>query len=108
MDVKQFVETLDGYLKAERLEEAGRYLEESFERAKDEGDWRTQITILNEMMGFYRSVGESEPGLASVYEGVPADRGARNAGDGDGGNHLGERGHYLEGLREGPGGAALL
>ena len=69
MDVKQFVETLDGYLKAERLEEAGRYLEESFERAKDEGDWRTQITILNEMMGFYRSVGESEPGLASVYEG---------------------------------------
>lgn len=69
MDVKQFVETLDGYLKAERLEEAGRYLEESLERAKDEGDWRTQITILNEMMGFYRSVGESEPGLASVYEG---------------------------------------
>ena len=52
MDVKQFVETLDGYLKAERLEEAGRYLEESLERAKDEGDWRTQITILNEMMGF--------------------------------------------------------
>ena len=33
MDVKQFVETLDGYLKAERLEEAGRYLEESLERA---------------------------------------------------------------------------
>ena len=39
-------------------------------RYEEAGDWASQITILNEMMGFYRNSGEREKGLAAVEKGL--------------------------------------
>lgn len=61
---------LDRLLGMDKTQEAGDYLENCLRKAEAAGDWAMQVTILNEMMGFYRSTGECEKGLQSAQKGL--------------------------------------
>lgn len=69
-EIGQVIADFDRLLAQDAKEEAGRYLEDWLERFEKNGDWACQITILNEMMGFYRNTGEKEKGLDSVKRGL--------------------------------------
>lgn len=68
--IHQVIGGFDALLARDAKEEAGEYLEKWLEEFENKGDWSSQITILNEMMGFYRNVGEKEKGLRSVEKGI--------------------------------------
>lgn len=60
MDIKIFLEKLDGLLHESRLEEAESFLENSLEIAESEGDRACALTIYNELIGFCRDTGKFE------------------------------------------------
>lgn len=70
MEAKVFVETLDQLLHRDQLKEAGEYLVSSLAEARACGSWQLEITILNEMMGYYRNVRDEEAGLSAVRDGL--------------------------------------
>lgn len=67
---KERIEQLDELLNRDRKEEAGAYLMDWYEEAVREEDWGSQITVLNEMMGYYRNMQNEELGIWSVNEGI--------------------------------------
>ena len=66
----QVIEELDRLLGMDKTQEAAACLEARLLEAETAGDWALQVTILNEMMGLYRSTGEREKGLWSVKKGL--------------------------------------
>ena len=66
----QVIGEFDRILARDDGQEAGRHLETWLEKYEKSGDWAAQITILNEMMGFYRNSGEEKKGLESVRKGL--------------------------------------
>ena len=68
--IRQVIEEFDRLLARDAKEEASLYLEQKLEQFETDGDWASQITILNEMMGFYRNTGEKKKGLLSVEKGL--------------------------------------
>lgn len=68
--IREVIEGFDALLARDEKEEAGQYLERWLAEFEANGDWASQITILNEMMGFYRNIGEKEKGLQSVEKGI--------------------------------------
>ena len=70
VSIRQVIEGFDALLARDAKTEAGQYLEKWLAEFEEKGDWSSQITILNEMMGFYRNTGEKEKGLASVEKGL--------------------------------------
>lgn len=68
--IQNVIEELDRLLAMDATEEAGVFLEQKLLEYEENGDWSGQITILNEMMGFYRNTGETEKGLESVRKGM--------------------------------------
>lgn len=68
--IRQVIEGFDALLARDAKAEAGKYLEKWLEKFEERGDWASQITILNEMMGFYRNTREREKGLESVEKGI--------------------------------------
>ena len=64
------IEEFDRLLARDDKDAAAAYLETWLSRFEDTGDWAGQITILNEMMGFYRNTGEKEKGLSAVKKGL--------------------------------------
>jgi len=70
VSIRQVIEEFDRILARDAKEEAGEHLETWLKRFEESGDWASQITILNEMMGFYRNTGEKEKGLRSVEKGL--------------------------------------
>lgn len=69
-EIQDIIEEFDQLLARDAKEEAAAFLEDWLVQFEENGDWGSQITILNEMMGFYRSNGEREKGLASVEKGL--------------------------------------
>lgn len=67
--IQSAIEEYDRLISRDAKEEAEQFLEAKLDEFEKIGDWGSQITILNEMMGFYRSVGKEEKGLASVERG---------------------------------------
>lgn len=67
--IQEIIEGFDALLAKDAKDEARAYLETWLSRCEEEGNWANQITILNEMMGFYRNSGEKEKGLWSVKKG---------------------------------------
>ena len=80
--VREVIQGFDRLLDRDAKREAAIYLEDWMARYEEAGDWASQITILNEMMGFYRNSGEREKGLAAVEKGLAlvGDHGLGNAG----------------------------
>lgn len=62
----EFLEGLDALFAVNEAEKAGAYLTEWYQKAVDAGNWRLQVTVLNEMMGYYRSTGVESAALDAV------------------------------------------
>jgi len=56
MDIQEFFQGLDRIASAENKEAVIAYLERSLAEAENEGDRHAVVSILNEMMGFFRSI----------------------------------------------------
>lgn len=67
--IQEVIEEFDRLIAKDAKAEAAACLEHWLEEFEKSGDWAGQITILNEMMGFYRNSGEKEKGLAAVEKG---------------------------------------
>lgn len=70
LPIQKVIEEFDGLLARNLKKAAQKYLEDWLERYEKAGDWASQITILNEMMGFYRNNKKREKGLESVQKGL--------------------------------------
>lgn len=70
MDAKIFFETLNKYFDENQIKEAGELLEQTLDEAREAGDIPFELSILNEMMGYYRSTNQKEKGLTSVADGL--------------------------------------
>jgi tetratricopeptide (TPR) repeat protein len=63
---EEFLNGLDALFAVNKLEEAQEYLESWYQKSVSENNWHLQITVLNEMLGFYRSIGEEKQALDTV------------------------------------------
>lgn len=68
--IMEIIREFDRILARDAGREAGKFLEDWLERFEKSENWPAQITILNEMMGFYRNTGDREKGLESVRKGL--------------------------------------
>ncbi len=68
MESQEFFEKLDQFFAENQIAEAGTYLEECLDCARKEGDLSLEISVLNEMMGYYRSTDQEQKGLQSVTD----------------------------------------
>ena len=68
--VRRVIEEYDRLIAMDAGTEAGKLLEFWQEEFETNGNWASQITILNEMMGFYRNTGEAAKGLAASEKGI--------------------------------------
>lgn len=66
MDSKAFIEKLDSLFSNKQREKVEPFLLESLKQARAEGDDATELTILNEMIGFYRDAGLVEKDMQAV------------------------------------------
>lgn len=55
MDIQKIMDHADWLFDNGKSEDAARYLEEQRLLAETEGDWGTELSVLNELMGYYRS-----------------------------------------------------
>ena len=67
MEMNQFYERLDNLFASGQIDRAGEFIKESKEQVKKEGDEAALLSILNEGMGYYRSIG-SEQALNEAQE----------------------------------------
>ncbi len=70
MNVQDFIQKLDSFFDKDDMAGAGEFLRSSRRDAAAEGDKKFLLTVLNEMMGYYRKTREEERGLESVYSGL--------------------------------------
>ena len=70
MDAQTFFETLNQYFDEHKIKEAGELLEKTLDEAREAGDIAFELSILSEMMGYYRSTNQKEKGLTSVADGL--------------------------------------
>ncbi len=56
MDIKTILKKADSLFAENKAALACEYLEMRLVEAKQEKDWRTELSILNELMGYYRSI----------------------------------------------------
>lgn len=70
VSIRKVIEGFDRLLDRDAKKEAAAYLEGWLAHFEETGDWSSQITVLNEMMGFYRNSGEKEKGLEAVRKGL--------------------------------------
>lgn len=68
--IMEAIDEYDRLIAMDAAGEAAAHLERCLAQFEEQGDWGAQITILNEMMGFYRNQGNRELGLAAVEKGL--------------------------------------
>lgn len=66
LNVPELVGKLDRLYSSGREAEAGAQLEEWLCAARSGGDWRSELSVLSELLGQYRRSGESEKAQAAV------------------------------------------
>ena len=66
LNVPLLVQQVDGLCAAGRETEARDLLETSLAKARAQRDWRSELSVLSELLGQYRRTGESEKGLRAV------------------------------------------
>lgn len=65
MDIQKVIEGLDKLFAEKRIEKVEAYLSDNLEQALNEGDIGSAITIINELIGFYRDASQYDK--AEVY-----------------------------------------
>lgn len=68
ISVRNFISELDTFFAKEDLQGARRCLLEWRSRAADSGDKSGELTVLNEMIGFYRQTKEEAEGMAAIND----------------------------------------
>ncbi len=77
LPVRERIAKLDALYNAGKEEEAGQLLTRSRAEARELGDWRGELSMLSEMMGYYRRGMEEQKGLQAVADGLAIVRGHR-------------------------------
>ena len=70
MNVPAMIRQLDQLIHAGRAVKAQHFLEKRRAEAVELGDWRAELSILNEMMGQYRFGSRRDEGFAAVRDGM--------------------------------------
>ena len=65
---EKFIKELDSFFAREDLSGAGKYLRDACSETDRDGDERGKLTVLNEMIGFFRQTGEGEAALKAIEE----------------------------------------
>ena len=68
MNIEKVLEELDGLFGQHRVDEVEPFLLQKTDEASKEGDTASMITLLNEIIGHYRELGEYEKSIASCRE----------------------------------------
>ena len=68
--VRALIEKLDALYNGGREAEAGAFLDEWRAKAAALGDWRGELSMLSEMMGYYRRDRREDRALAAVRDGM--------------------------------------
>ncbi len=68
MDINQILQQLDELFARHQIEEVENFLLGKIERAKELGDTSSLITLLNELIGHYREMGEGEKSMICCRE----------------------------------------
>lgn len=66
-NIQQFFEGLDNLFAVNRVSEAGEYLDSWLAESDARNDWQLKLSVLNERMGYGRSVEDERRGLESVF-----------------------------------------
>ncbi len=64
MKIEEILQELDQLFASRRISEIEPFLKTTIEKAGKEGSVDVQVTLLNELMGFYRDLGEYEKSIA--------------------------------------------
>ncbi|MBR5113263.1 MAG: tetratricopeptide repeat protein, partial [Clostridia bacterium] len=65
---EKFIKELDAFFAREDLTGAGEYLRAVYAETDKAGDDRGKLTVLNEMIGFFRQTAEEEAALDAISE----------------------------------------
>lgn len=68
MDINHVIEGLDKLFAEKKIKEVEPYLNENLEKAKEEKDYGAVLTILNEQIGYYRSISRRADSIAAFEE----------------------------------------
>lgn len=68
ISVRNFISELDAFFAKEDLQGARRCMLEWRKRAAESGDKSGELTVLNEMTGFYRQTKEETEGMAAIRD----------------------------------------
>lgn len=68
--VEEVIRQLDSLLAENRGEDGEKHLYYWLEQAKKDGDWRGELTIQNELMGYHRTSRKETLGLKAVERGI--------------------------------------
>ena len=68
IDVPAAIAELDALYNSGREAEAGAFLERRRDEARAVGDWRGELSLLSELLGYHRRDGDRQKGLAAVNE----------------------------------------
>ena len=66
IDVPAAIRELDGLYNSGREKEAGAFLERQRDDARAMGDWRGELSMLSELLGYHRRDGDREKAMAAV------------------------------------------
>lgn len=66
LDVPAIIRKLDGLNNSGRETDAESYLEGWLDKARSAGDWRSELSIINELLGQYRRTKQRDKGMAAV------------------------------------------
>ena len=69
MEINQFYTQLDQLFSTGQIERAEDFIQESKKQARQEKDYVALLSIINESMGYYRSIGK-EDALIDVKEAI--------------------------------------
>lgn len=70
LDTKSIIAGLDKLLFSGDDAAAGEYLDRWCQRAQEAGDWRTELTLQSELMGFHRRTSDKNAAMAAVERGL--------------------------------------
>lgn len=70
LDTKSIIAGLDKLLFSGDDAAAGEYLDRWCQRSQEAGDWRTELTLQSELMGFHRRTSDKNAAMAAVERGL--------------------------------------
>ena len=70
IDIKSVIASFDALLSADKEAEAGRHLDLWCAKASKIGDWRSELTLLSELMGYHRRTNDRESAFNAVNRGL--------------------------------------